>query len=645
MTATPPTPEQLRSPAALGSGGLVFTGAYLIGMVLLYIGERLVASDASGTRIALAVFALCGFAFAIIGRLRRKAQVGEAAVAIEKRILALYLIGLLALVIYVAQADFMMDKLRGVFAEPRAADRYAGALATLWVVIWLCSVVPLLFVEISYAPMNTFRTVETPRARRSASSGLVLAMTVALVFVTNYIVSQYNKKVDLSYFKTTRPSESSKKMVAALSSPFEVTLFFSTGNEVLDQAQAYFTELAGISDKLKVKVVDQVLEPRLAKKLSVSNNGSVVFAKGKRNHQLVLGRKLRRAKSKLKKLDSEFQNAFLKLARRQKIAYLTVGHEERTRDPRDKRPGSSIRDVRIALGKLNYTIKDLGLAQGLGSEVPKDASVVIIAGPRKPFLPGEADALKRYLKDGGRAMIFLDPESEQTHEELLGPLGLKFTSQVLANTRYHYRLTRTPADRVILISNRYGSHASVRTLSRFSRKLGTLMIGAGSLAEIPPVGGGSVQVAFTLHAMPMTWNDIDGNRRFDRGKEKRGRYELAAAVTKKLGKRSGAQQNDKQAKLSKQDEDEMRVIVVADSGVISDKAFRNPGNQLLFTDGIKWLGGEERFIGAVTNEEDVRIVHTRKEDQLWFYLTIFAVPAFVLAGGLFYTRRRRSKRS
>jgi ABC-type uncharacterized transport system involved in gliding motility auxiliary subunit len=645
MKTQTPTPEQLRSPAARGSAGLLFTGIYLLAMLLLYVGERLVAADASGTRIALAVFALCGFAFAIVGRLRRKGQVGEAAVSIEKRILMLYLIGLLALVIYIAQADFMMDRLRAMFSEPRAADRYAGALSTLWVVVWLCSVIPLVFVEISYAPMNTFRTVEMPRARRSASSGLVLAMTVALVFVLNFIVAQYNDKVDLSYFKTTRPSESSKKMVANLNAPFQVTLFFSTGNEVLDQARAYFTELERTSDKLEVRVVDQVLEPKLAKKLSVSNNGSVVFSKGKRNHQLVLGRKLRRAKSKLKKLDSEFQNAFLKLARTQKVAYLTVGHEERTRDQRDKRPGSSIRDLRIALGKLNYTIKDLGLAQGLGSEVPKDASVVIIVGPRKPFLPGEVTALQRYLKDGGRAMIFVDPEAEQTHQELLGPLGLKFTPQVLANSRYHYRLTHTPADRAILISNRYGSHASVRTLSRFSRKLGTLMIGAGTLAEIPPVGGGNVRVAFTMHAMPLTWNDVDGNRRFDRGKEKRGRFELAAAVTRKLGKKAGGAKDDKKAKLKQKDEDEMRVIVVADSGMISDKAFRNPGNQLLFTDGIKWLGGEERFIGAVTTEEDVRMVHTRKEDQLWFYLTIFAVPALVMAGGLVYTRRRRSKRS
>jgi hypothetical protein len=79
--------------------------------------------------------------------------------------------------------------------------------------------------------------------------------------------------------------------------------------------------------------------------------------------------------------------------------------------------------------------------------------------------------------------------------------------------------------------------------------------------------------------------------------------------------------------------------------MISDGLFRNLGNGHFFLDGLKWLGGEEDIIGETSSEEDVRIVHTRKEDQLWFYLTIFAVPALVLGAGLFYTRRIRRRKA
>lgn len=626
-----------------GAGGLLFSVAYLLGMLLLFIGERL-TFDSSTTRLGLAAVAGALFVFAVGGRFRRLGSIAEAARPIEKRLLLLYVVGLGALLLYAAQADFMMEKLRPLFADPRSAARYAGALSALWIVVWLCSVLPVVFIELSYAPMDTSRTVELPRIDRSLHSALVVAMTFALVFALNFVVSEHNTKVDLSYFKTTRPSDSSKQMVKNLSEKLSVTLFFPTTNEVLEQLQSYFTELKSASAQLEIKVVDQLIEPKLAKKLSVSSNGAVVFARGKRNHQLVIGETLRRAKTRLRKLDSEFQNAFLRLARAQKVAYLMVGHEELTRDARDKVRGQSIRDLRTALTKLNYSIKDLGLAQGSASEIPKDASVVIIAGPRKPLLEGEVSALHAYLKNGGRAFIFLDPEAELPMAELLGPYGLAFTPQVLANERFHYRLTHTPADRHILISNRYGAHPSVRSLSRYSNQLGTVLTSAGYLKEMPPTKGGHPRVVFTLHAMPFTWNDVNGNGLFEPPAEQRKGYELAAAVTLKLGAKAGDKKADKKkVKLRAKDADEARLIVIADSGVISDKTFRNAGNQLLFTDAIKWLGGEEDFIGATTSEEDVRMVHTRKEDQLWFYLTIFAMPALVLLGGVFYTRRRRKR--
>ena len=87
----------------------------------------------------------------------------------------------------------------------------------------------------------------------------------------------------------------------------------------------------------------------------------------------------------------------------------------------------------------------------------------------------------------------------------------------------------------------------------------------------------------------------------------------------------------------------MRLIVVADSDLISDRFLRNPGNGYFFIDALKWLGGEEKYMGQTTSEEDIRIMHTQKEDQIWFYLTIFGVPSLVLALGLFINYRRRRK--
>ncbi|MFH1132427.1 MAG: hypothetical protein V1754_13910, partial [Pseudomonadota bacterium] len=192
-------------------------------------------------------------------------------------------------------------------------------------------------------------------------------------------------------------------------------------------------------------------------------------------------------------------------------------------------------------------------------------------------------------------------------------------------------------DVYIPVSTRFSSHPSVSTLSSNSPKMATIFLGAGHLEEIPPTDATfKPQVQFSLHSMAFTWADINNNYRFDPTTEKRKTYEFAAAVTMKEDPATS-----KQKKRSKKKD--MRLLVVADSDVVSDQVFRNAGNAYLLVDGVKWLSGEEKFTGETSSEEDVRIRHTRKEDQLWFYLTIFAVPALVLGAGFFYTRRRRKK--
>ncbi|MCC6748627.1 MAG: Gldg family protein [Deltaproteobacteria bacterium] len=616
------------------AGGLGLTGLYLAGMVLIYVAERILFESTS-VRLGLVGLGLLGIAAAIGGRVLRAKNLGPMAVPVERRLLTCYLVGLLALALYAAQADFVLERLRPLFTEAKSAERYGVILGALWPVLWICSAMPLVFIEISYAPMDPTRTVELKNIQRSTRSALILAMTICTAFALNYVVAEYNKKVDLSYFKTTHPSESTRKMLKNLSAPFRAVLFFPSSNEVREQARAYFEGLKAESSHFKLELTDHALDPGLAKELSVSDNGIVVLARGKQTHQINLGTTINQAKGKLKKLDSEFQTAFLKLATQQKVAYLTVGHEELTRDPRDDVQGSSIRDLRMVLEKLNYDLKDLGIGQGLASEIPKDATMVIIAGPRKEFLPAEVSALKNYLRGGGRVLFFLDPEGGWNGASLLNPFGLKFQPVRLSNDRYHARLTYTPADRHFVFSTAFSAHPSVSTLSRNAPRMASVFLGAGYLEEQPPTETNKTQVQFTVHSMPFTWDDLDNNHEYDAKTEKRKVYELAAAVTMKPvvpAPKKGAPE-----------EHEMRLVVVADADVISDKVFRNPGNGYLLVDAMKWLGGEERFIGETTSEEDVRITHTRKEDQAWFYLTIFGMPALVLGCGIYYTRRRRKQ--
>jgi len=615
-----------------GNSGLPISGVFIFSMLLLFIGERLLVG-AGMPRLALGVLAGLGLLGALGARLWRRSRAPEGARPVEGLIMLCYLGGLAAVVVYLVQSELIMDHLRPMLESNKTVSHVQGALTALWPVVWLCSMLPLLFAEISYAPMDLERTVERKRVARSAQSGLILAATVCMAFLVNFMASEYDKKVDLSYFKTTRPSESSQKMIKNLSAETKAVLFFPGANEVQEQVESYFQELRGLSPKFSVEIKDHAMEPVLAKEYSVSDNGVVVLVQGKKNQQIQIGAKMDRAKGKLKKLDGEFQSAFLKLSKAGKVAYLTVGHEERSGQNRDEQPGTSIRLLRDALAKLNYQIKDLGIAEGLANEVPGDATLVMIIGPRKPLMDSEEKALVNYIKKGGKVFLLLDPEPGLDMAGLLGPMGLKYTPELLAHERLHIRATFTPADRHFLLTNRFSSHPSVSTLSQNASRLSMVLVGAGRLDEIPATDKGKPNVQFTVHGMPDTWADVDGDHAFTAGKEKRGVYELGAVSTVTP---PGAKKGDDKA--------QGRLLVLADSDVATDQVLRQVmGAGAYVMDGIKWLSGDEEIMGETSSEEDVRMVHTRKEDQVWFYLTIFAVPALVLAGGLAFTLRRRRR--
>ncbi|HXI60502.1 MAG TPA: ABC transporter, partial [Polyangia bacterium] len=129
----------------------------------------------------------------------------------------------------------------------------------------------------------------------------------------------------------------------------------------------------------------------------------------------------------------------------------------------------------------------------------------------------------------------------------------------------------------------------------------------------------NVDAPITAHYQ--TFEDKNGNFQPDPGEDRRG-WELGAAVTKK----------------------DARLFVLTDSDCLTDAVIRYGGNSLLVVDMVHWLLNEEVYAGLISNETDVPISHTRKQDQFWFYSTIFLAPAVVLGLGFLITKRTRRRR-
>jgi hypothetical protein len=600
-------------------GSARWSAVYAAGMLAIFAGERIIGTGKP--RMVATVLGLVLVLAAMAVRMIRSGRAPADRRQVERTLLGLYALGLVSVLVYFVQSD--VPTLRGGKPLEHSWPRLATALRALWPALWIAAGWPIALVELAYANMARAPHLEVRRIRDALLSGLGIAFALIFAFSVAWVTSERDKKVDLAYFRTTRPGESTRKIVRSLDQPTEVVTFFPAGNEVREEVANYFTDLAKESSQLQFKQYDYDIDPTKAHEYTVTTNGTVVVARAARKEMIQIPVQLESARSALKTLDKEVQQRLLEVVKPKRVVLFTQGHNERwfEKGPTEnERPG--LRDLREVMRDQGHEVRSFGAADGLMTDVPKEATLVMIVGPQKPFEAEEIGTLSRYLDRGGRIFVALDPDGGVDLADLLGPLGVKFHASMLANEQAFARRTHQDSDHVNIVTAGFSSHPTMSTLVRLGSRAPLILPGAGWLettkTKATPSG---VTLDTPLRSQPGTFEDKNGNFKHDPGEDQRA-FDLAVAITKGSG----------------------RMFVVADSDFISDAVIRVGGNGLLALDTVRWLIGDEAFTGQTNTETDVPITHTRKQDVAWFYSSIFLMPAVVVGLGLIVTRRRRRQK-
>jgi len=517
----------------------------------------------------------------------------------------------------------------GVIGQP-ALDDGAASWRAVWTVAWLLAwwVGTVAAVGADWA---RFRggDLEPRRVRAATAAALSLALAVAWVFAVNYTAGERDRLWEWSGQSRARASEATLELVGALREPVEVVAFFPPANHVLRRIEPFLDEV-GSAGPVEVTVLDQALEPTRAADLGARENGVLFLLRGGDQRRIELDVDYERAKRSLGSLDREFQEALLEIGRERRTLYVTVGHGERGEYANDAgEPG--LGNAYGILRALNVSTRNLPVAD-LIQDLPPDAGVVAALGPTRRFLPEEVDSLRRFWNRGGSLLLLLEPGTADGLEPLLEEMAVRRLEGTVANDRYHLRRDGGASDRRLVLTNRFGSHATTSDLSRAASRIGLVLEGAAGLEG---VAGGPARSTVLVRPMTGSWLELDGD--FERDREVEPDTIEALAMASTLPVESAGEGA------------ESRAVVIGDVDALNDDYVyvTGPGamsaNAKLLLDTYVWLAREdEAAVASVPGDDDPVLQRTRGESIRWFLGTVFGVPALVLATGFGYVRRRRS---
>ena len=482
--------------------------------------------------------------------------------------------------------------------------------------------------------LGQWREIVAFFGRRNARYGTIAGVSVIVVLgilvAVNYLSDRRNKRWDLTENKQYSLSEQSMKLLGSLKSPAKFMVFDQA--QSLDRFRSRLDAYAYGSKQVDVDYVDVDKDPVKTKEYKVDTYGTIVIE--------YMGRTERATTDS----EQDITNALIKVVNpTAKKVYFLSGHGEKDPASADKRIGYSA--IADSLKRDNYEFAALALAQT--NEIPMDATMLVIAGPRTDLLEQEVPLITNYLTSrSGKLLVLIDPPENLKQPApmtrltgLLDEWGIKATESVVVDVS---GLTSNPTAPVA--APPYPAHAITNNF--------------GFITAFPLV----------RHLQPETSPQKRSGQTFlQTAARSWAEMSLATLTDQKAGVSADPAKGDIAGPVSigvatavpaptpepapaantKKPEDEApkpetRVAAIGDSDFASNAYLGVEGNRDLFMNTVNWLAQQENLIAIRPREaSDRRITMTENKSMAILLLSIFLIPGAVLGAGVYSWWRRR----
>ncbi|MGH7552282.1 MAG: GldG family protein, partial [Longimicrobiales bacterium] len=439
---------------------------------------------------------------------------------------------------------------------------------------------------------------------------------------------------DVTGNQVYRLSNETREVLRRLDAPVRILLFVEDAD--LPAYRDLLDEYAAASRLVSVEQVDVEAEPARARQYDVQEYGtSVVEYRGR--FELTRGPG-----------EQEFTNALMRLREgRTRKVYFTTGHAERD-IASTERVGYS--GIVAALRRDNFVVETVNFTQQ--ADIPSDATLVVVAGPRADFFTGEINALrryrakggamlflvdpfedlKRYITESGLALFMMDPDSVSGSGELrnlaafIREEGAELGNDVVVDTSEMGQFIGTDAS--VPVAASYPSHAITRGLTSLS---------AYPMARsVKPVPADGTTASAFIETSDRTWSETDirqlgaGQLSMDQADGDRpGPVSLGVAVEAPPPSTRAGQAPARQ----------LRMVAVGDSDVAANYSSNIPGNAEMFLSIVRWLAQEKVAVIPSRLPQERALTMTAWQHRLISWVALLLLPG-IAVGVAAHLRKR-----
>jgi ABC-type uncharacterized transport system involved in gliding motility auxiliary subunit len=337
--------------------------------------------------------------------------------------------------------------------------------------------------------------------------------------------------------------------------------------------------------------------------------------------------------------EQDITNAIIKVTRDEKKTVCFL-EGEGERDIEDASDGG-FSAAKSALGKSQYETQKVALLRE--PKVPATCTVFVVAGPQKDLLPPEIDAIRSFVKEGGKALIMIEPEMKESYPNLTGLLkewNIETQKDVVLDVSGMGQLFGTGP--LTPLALQYPSHDITRDF-----RLAT----AFHMARSVQSGSSHVEGVTAqnlVETSPASWAESDLTLKepvgMDEGKGRKGPISLGAVATVTASTAPSPSPEPSPSPDAEADapKAEGRVVALGDSDFASNALLGFQGNQDFFLNTVAWLAQDADLISIRPRDADDQRLFVNKDQQanVWWLSIVILPGLFVVLGIAVWWRRR-----